>query len=128
MGLSFVPDLSQAAFACVIAPDGECTDHLRLPNLLRRKNSFREDEKIMKETDLKALRNFIYTKKPHVICVGAESRDALMIIQDIKDQVTLLVEDEQFPIIPVEVLDNDLAKVYANSIKGEVCVMFLYVW
>ncbi|XP_065201238.1 transcription elongation factor SPT6 [Planococcus citri] len=119
MGLSFVPDLSQAAFACVIAPDGECTDHLRLPNLLRRKNSFREDEKMMKEADLKALRNFILTKKPHVICVGAESRDALMIIQDVKEQVALLVEDEQFPQIPVEVLDNDLAKIYANSIKGE---------
>lgn len=48
MGIAYVPDYSQAAFACLIAPDGECTDHLRLPHLLKRKNSFREDEKILK--------------------------------------------------------------------------------
>lgn len=48
MGLSYVPDLSQAAFCCMIAPDGECTDHLRLPHLLKRKNSFREEEKMLK--------------------------------------------------------------------------------
>lgn len=125
MGLAYVPDFTQASFACIIAADGECTDHVRLPNLLKRKNSFRQDEKMMKEADLKALRNFIAAKKPHVICVGAESREALMIIEDIKAQIALLVEDEQFPLIPVEVLDNDLAKVYANSIKGEVGSRFI---
>lgn len=55
-----------------------------------------------------------------MICVGAESREALMIVNDIKEIIKQLVEDEQFPVIPVEILDNDLAKVYANSIKGTV--------
>lgn len=48
MAIAYVPDYSQAAFACLIAPDGECTEHLRLPNLLKRKNSYREEEKILK--------------------------------------------------------------------------------
>lgn len=55
-----------------------------------------------------------------MICVGAESREALMIVNDIKEIIKQLAEDEQFPVIPVEILDNDLAKVYANSIKGTV--------
>ncbi|KAG8306071.1 Transcription elongation factor SPT6 [Homalodisca vitripennis] len=119
MAIAYVPDYSQAAFACLIAPDGECTDHLRLPHLLKRKNSYREDEKILKEADLLALRNFILTKKPHAVVVGGESRDAIMVSTDIKDIVNTLVEDEQFPQIPCEIMDNEFAKVYANSIKGE---------
>ncbi|XP_015115657.1 transcription elongation factor SPT6 isoform X1 [Diachasma alloeum] len=118
MGVSYVPDYSQAAFACLIAPDGECTDYLRLPHLLKRKNSFRKEEKVMKEADLLAIRNFIATKKPHVVVVGGESREALMVVNDIKECITALVEEEQFPAISVEVGDNDLAKIYANSNKG----------
>lgn len=52
--------------------------------------------------------------------MGAESRDAQFIVDDLKEMVKQLVEDEQFPLIPVEILDNDLAKVYANSYKGNV--------
>lgn len=118
MGVSYVPDYSQAAFACIVAPDGECTDYLRLPHLLKRKNSFREDEKVMKEADLLALRNFMATKKPHVVVVGGESREALMVVADIKECLATLVEEEQFPMIQVEISDNDLAKIYSNSNKG----------
>nr|CAD7453944.1 unnamed protein product [Timema tahoe] len=119
MGLAFVPDYSQAAFACIVGPDGDVTDHLRLPHVLKRKNSFREEEKLQKEADLLALRMFISQKKPHVICVGGEARDALMIAADLKDIIAQLVEDDQFPSISVEICDNELAKVFANSIKGE---------
>lgn len=41
-----------------------------------------------------------------------------MIVQDIKEIVSNLVEEEQFPSITVEIIDNELAKVYANSNKG----------
>ncbi|XP_053981515.1 transcription elongation factor SPT6-like [Hylaeus volcanicus] len=118
MGLAYVSDPSVSAFACIIAPDGECTDYLRLSHLLKRKNSFRENEKMMKEADLLAIKNFIATKKPHVIVVSGESRDALMIVADIKECLTNLAEEEQFPNIQVEICDNELAKVYANSNKG----------
>ncbi|XP_043252748.1 transcription elongation factor SPT6-like isoform X1 [Colletes gigas] len=118
MGLAYISDPSVSAFTCIISPDGECTDYLRLPHLLKRKNSFRENEKMMKEADLLAVKNFIATKKPHVVVVSGESREALMIVADLKECITNLVEDEQFPAIQVEICDNDLAKVYANSNKG----------
>lgn len=111
MSIAFVPDYTQSAFACIAAPDGDITDYLRLPHLLKRKNSYREDEKLMKEADLLALKNFINTKKPHVVCIGGESREALMIAEDIKGVVEDLAENEQFPKIKVEIVDNELAKV-----------------
>ncbi|RZF40546.1 hypothetical protein LSTR_LSTR000425 [Laodelphax striatellus] len=88
MAVAYVPDFSQASFACI-------------------------------EADLLALKNFVLSKKPHVIVIGGESREALMVSGDLKEIVTNLVEDEQFPQIPVEIIDNELAKIYANSIKGE---------
>ena len=63
MSLVYVPDASQTAFTCIISPEGECTDYLKLPHLLKRKNSFRENEKTLKETDLLGIKNFIATKK-----------------------------------------------------------------
>lgn len=120
MGVAYVPDLSQAAFACVVGPDGECTDYLRLPHLLKRKLSANKEDNIKKEHDLTSLKNLIQSKKPHVIVIGGESRDAIMIKTDIQQLVTSLVEDDEFASIAVEILDNELAKTYANSIKGEV--------
>lgn len=48
MAIAYVPDYTQSAFACMAAPDGDITDYLRLPHLLKRINSYREDEKLMK--------------------------------------------------------------------------------
>ncbi|ENN77904.1 hypothetical protein YQE_05581, partial [Dendroctonus ponderosae] len=118
MGLAYEPDYSQSAFTCISAPDGDITDYLRLPHILKRKNSWRQEEKLLKEADLMALRNFIYSKKPHVIAIGGESREALMIAEDLRGVVQELVESEQFPTVKVEIIDNELAKVYANSNKG----------
>lgn len=118
MSIAYVPDYEVSAFACIAAPDGDITDYLRLPHLLKRKNSYRDDEKLQKEADLLAIRNFINTKKPHVVCIGGESREALMIAEDVKGVIADLVEAEQFPMINVEIIDNELAKVYANSNKG----------
>lgn len=123
MGVAFVPELDQAAFACVVGPDGDCTDYLRLPNLLRRKQSFNKSDAALKEADLLALKNLIQTKKPHVIVVGGESRDAMMVKQDIQQIITSLVEDDEFASVAVEILDNELAKTYSNSLKGEVCYL-----
>lgn len=56
-----------------------------------------------------------------------------MVVQDLKNVVKDLIEDDQFPTINVEIVDNDLAKIYANSIKAQVgfhvplcfCIMIL---
>uniref|UniRef100_A0A336LY91 Transcription elongation factor SPT6 n=1 Tax=Culicoides sonorensis TaxID=179676 RepID=A0A336LY91_CULSO len=118
MGVAYVPDYSQAAFCAIAAPDGDITDYLRVPHLLKRKNAHREDERELKQNDLDSLTDFIRNKKPHVIVVGGESREATMIQQDLQECVKKLTEDEQFPQIVVEIVDNELAKIYANSNKG----------
>lgn len=115
MGIAYVPDHTQAAFACLISPSGECTDYLKISHLLKRKNSFREDEKTMKEKALDSVKNFIASKKPHVIVIGGESREAVMLSDDLQECLTSLTNEEQFPVIKIEICDNELAKIYANS-------------
>ena len=118
MGVSYVPDRSQAAFACIIASNGEFADFIKLPHLTKRKNSFRKDEKIKKKADLIALQNFIATNCPHVIVLGGESREATILAEDLKECVKTLINEENFPPVQVEIAENDLAKIYANSNKG----------
>jgi transcription elongation factor SPT6 len=68
------------------------------------------------------MRNFITAKKSHVICVGGESREALMVAADLREIVGHLVEDEQFPSISVEICDNELARIVSASMKCEVSI------
>ncbi|KAK4008393.1 hypothetical protein OUZ56_013534 [Daphnia magna] len=119
MALSYVADLDQAAFGCLINVDGECSDHIRLEHILKRKNAWKEIDRAGKERDLNMLRNFIFSKKPHVIAVSAESREATMLIEDLRAITAQLVEDEQWPMINVELVDNSLGKVFANSTRAE---------
>ncbi|XP_046966341.1 transcription elongation factor SPT6 [Vanessa cardui] len=117
MSVAYVPDRAHCAFACVVS-GAEVADHLRLPHLLLRRNAWDALERRNKEADMTALRRFILRKKPHVIVIGGESRDALNIKADVTECVQQLVEDEQFPRIPVEIADNTISKIYSNSIKG----------
>lgn len=119
MGIAYVPDHSQAAFGVLINHDGDVTDYIRLPYILKRKNTNNKDEKALKEADLDNLAEFLRNKKPHCIAIGGESREALMIQTDLREVVSQLVEDEKFPEINVEIVDNDFAKIFANSKKGE---------
>lgn len=118
LGLAYHEDLTQAGFCAMVNPDGEVTDYLRLPNILRKKNAYNPADKKLKEADLLAISNFIRNKKPHVIAIGGESYKALMIQKDMQDIVQQLMDDEQFPKISVEIVDNELARIYSNSKKG----------
>lgn len=66
-------------------------------------------------------------KRPHVIVIGGESREALTIKADVSECVQQLVEDEQFPRIPIEIADNHISKIYSNSIRGRVCLIVLFL-
>ncbi|CAG9561741.1 unnamed protein product [Danaus chrysippus] len=118
MSIAYVPERSQCAFATVVASAGEVVDHLRLPHVLLRRNAWDAAERRNKESDMTALRRFIQRKKPHVIVIGGESREALSIKADVAECVAQLVDDEQFPRIPVEIADNTISKIYSNSIRG----------
>ena len=54
-----------------------------------------------------------------MIAVSSESREATMVIEDLRALTTQLVEEEQWPMINVELVDNSLAKVFANSTRAE---------
>ncbi|XP_034489678.1 transcription elongation factor SPT6 isoform X1 [Drosophila innubila] len=119
LGLAYDPDQSVAAFCAISSVEGDISDYLRLPSILKRKNSHNSEEKAQKIADLRKLSDFIKMKKPHIIVIGAESRDAQMIQADIREILKELETNEQFPPIEVEIIDNELAKIYANSKKGE---------
>lgn len=118
LGLAYVPDYTQAAFCAITSAEGDVSDYLRLPHILKRKSSYRQDEKALKLMDLRNLKEFILNKRPHVVVIGGESREAQMIQSDIQEIIKELMEEEQFPNISVEIIDNELAKIYANSQKG----------
>ncbi|RVE50918.1 hypothetical protein evm_004485 [Chilo suppressalis] len=118
LSIAYVPERTHSAFACVVAAAGEVVDHLRLPHLLYRRNAWDALERKNKEADMTALRRFILRKKPHVIVIGGESREALQVKADVAECVQQLVEDDQFPRIPIEIMDNHISKIYSNSIRG----------
>lgn len=119
MGLGYVPDHSQAAFCAIVNHDGEVTDYLRLPHILKSKKAVNKDIRDLKEADLSTLEDFIRNKKPHVIAISGESREAQMIQEDLRELIQQMIDDDKFPEIGVEIVDNDFAKIFANSKKGE---------
>lgn len=119
LGIAYVPDYTQAGFCAVINHDGEVTDYLRLPHILKRKISNNKDDQALKEADMDTLADFIRNKKPHVIAIGGESREAQMIQADVREVIHQMMDEDKFPEISCEIVDNDFAKIFANSKKGE---------
>ncbi|XP_037068025.1 LOW QUALITY PROTEIN: transcription elongation factor SPT6-like, partial [Pollicipes pollicipes] len=118
LAVAYETDPSTADYACMVGADGEVTDFLKLQHLMKRKDAWREADRLGKEADLDAIRQLVEAKKPHVIVVGGESREAVTLAEELRALVQTLVAENQFPAIQVEILDNELAKVYANSVKG----------
>lgn len=120
LGIAYSQDRNQASFCALVDGEGEVTDHLRLVHLTKRKNAYRKEESLLKMQDLETLRQFVINKRPQVIVIGGESMDSIMIKQDI---VELLQEmeasGELSRALDVEIIDNDLAKVYMNSHKAQ---------
>ena len=65
-----------------------------------------------------AMTNFVRSKMPHVIVIGSELREVLMVQADLREILKKFNEEEQFPNVALEIIDNDLSKIYANSNKG----------
>ncbi|GFR31977.1 transcription elongation factor SPT6 [Trichonephila clavata] len=119
LSIAYSNERDVPAFCALLDGDGEVAEYLRLPHMMKRKNSWKPEDRISKEKDLNSLRNLILSKKPHVVTVAAESREALMIVEDVKHVINDLAQNEGFPPIPVELMDNELGILYMNSIKGE---------
>lgn len=116
LGLACIVDNETPAFAALVDGDGEVVDHLRLPYFMLKRDAYSSDrDRELRDRDKDKLRRFILQKKPHVICVGAESLTMRSVIQDLTNIMNDLVETEQFPLIPIELVDNELSMVYMNS-------------
>ncbi|XP_041097249.1 transcription elongation factor SPT6 isoform X2 [Polyodon spathula] len=119
MGVAFAPGRDTPVFCSLINGEGEATDFLRLPYFLKRRNAWREEEREKKLQDLETLKKFLLSKKPHVVAVAGENRDAHMIMEDIKRTINELEQEQQIPTIGVELVDSELAVLYMNSRKSE---------
>ncbi len=111
LGLSFGAD--QEVFGCLINGDGERSNRIHLKHILAK---LKNAEKVK---DLKKIKNFISKYKPHVIAVSSESKKATKLIEDLRAIIAQLVKDEKWPTINVELVDNSLAKVFANSTRAK---------
>ncbi|CAD6234366.1 GSCOCG00001857001-RA-CDS, partial [Cotesia congregata] len=118
IGIAYVPDSQEAAYASAVLPTGTCYNFLKMLHLLKRIDSFNQQEKLLKEADMLALKNFIEKCKPHVIVVTAESKEALMICNDVKKCLKELTKTNKFPSIQVELCDPNVAKIYSTSNRG----------
>lgn len=62
------------------------------------------------------MNDFILKHKPHVIALGAESFDVLRIREDIQKSLMEIMSSRELQFnLPVEIVDNEAAKVYMNS-------------
>uniref|UniRef100_A0A3Q1FJV9 Transcription elongation factor SPT6 n=1 Tax=Acanthochromis polyacanthus TaxID=80966 RepID=A0A3Q1FJV9_9TELE len=119
LGVAYAPSRDTPVFCALINGEGEVVDFLRLPYFMKRRNAFREDEREKKAHDIENLKKFLSSKKPHVVAVAGENRDAQMIMEDIKRTIGELEQESSLPAVGVELVDNELATLYMNSKKSE---------
>uniref|UniRef100_A0A8C7RGQ5 Transcription elongation factor SPT6 n=1 Tax=Oncorhynchus mykiss TaxID=8022 RepID=A0A8C7RGQ5_ONCMY len=119
LGVAFADSRDTPVFCSLINGEGEVVDFLRLPYFLKRRNAWREDERDKKLQDIENLKKFLISKKPHVVAVAGENRDAHMIMEDIKRTVSELEQESSLPAVGVELVDNELAMLYMNSTKSQ---------
>ncbi|KAF0038603.1 hypothetical protein F2P81_009087 [Scophthalmus maximus] len=120
LGVAYAPSRDTPVFCALINGEGEVVDFLRLPYFMKRRNAFREDDREKKAHDIETLKKFLSSKKPHVVAVAGENRDAQMIMEDIKRTISELEQESSLPAVGVELVDNELATLYMNSKKSEV--------
>ncbi|KAJ8396463.1 hypothetical protein AAFF_G00017690 [Aldrovandia affinis] len=119
LGVAFSSSRDTPVFCSLINGEGEVVDFLRLPYFLKRRNAWKEDEREKKLQDIETLKKFLISKKPHVVAVAGENRDAHMVMEDIKRTVSELEQEASLPNVGVELVDNELALLYMNSKKSE---------
>ena len=71
------------------------------------------------------LKQFILKKRPQVVVVAAECREALSVVDDMKmcKKFAELEQENQIPTISVEALDGEVARIFTSSPRSEVSYM-----
>ena len=78
------------------------------------------------EADLKNFKEFVSRKRPELIVVGAESRESLSIIDEFRECLTELEQEEDVGVVPVELLDPTVARIYSKTSRAKVTHMYRF--
>ncbi|KAI1722453.1 SH2 domain-containing protein [Ditylenchus destructor] len=112
MAICYSMDNHVAPFACVIDENGIVLGHQRLNDI----TSISRIHLQSKEASLQILRKFISKHRVHVIAICGENIEAFRLAGDVRGLVQSMYNDRDLDNeIPVEITDNNAAKVYANS-------------
>lgn len=119
-GFTFAPEGDAPCFAAIIDADGELLDHVRLPNLNIRKRPDRMNavERENHQKDRVKFKQFMMNKRPHVVALAAETIQTKYICQDLATILDELHTNDGLPLIPIEIVDNELSNVYMNLKKA----------
>ena len=124
MGISYAEDQGgkddpDSSFGVMLNMAGEVSDFIKLGYLTRRADSFIEKERIGKTDDLRNLRHFIKRRRPHVIAISANDMSARNVQGEIERILEDLQRHDEFPdAVQAVLVDNNLARVYANTNKS----------
>uniref|UniRef100_A0A915AX80 Suppressor of Ty 6 homolog n=5 Tax=Parascaris univalens TaxID=6257 RepID=A0A915AX80_PARUN len=115
VSLCYPEERDQASFCALINHEGQVVDHLRLVNIVKNGNSMKPGEANLKRQDMEYLGKFIAKRRPHVVAICGENLHAYYLKRDIEIMLRQLAESNNLPVIPVEIVDNEAAKVYMHS-------------
>ena len=120
LGIGYSEDDEDAAYAVLIDTTGDMKDYLKLSYIMKRDNSYIQREREGKEEDRHMLMNLIKKRKPHVIAISAVDMNARNLQVDVRNILDGLRDREEFPPdLEVILVDNNLAKVFANTSRAE---------
>ena len=76
---------------------------------------------------MKNFKEFVSRKRPDLVVVGAESRECLSIVDEFRECLTELEQEEDVGVVPVELMDPNVARIYSKTSRATVGVSFS-VW
>ena len=120
LGIGYSEDEEDAAYAVLIDTSGEMKDYLKLSYIMKRDNAFIQREREGKDEDRRMLMSLIKKRKPHVVAISAVDMNARNLQADVRSILDGLRDREEFPAdLEVILVDNNLAKVFANTSRAE---------
>lgn len=119
-GFTFDPNGEAPCFAAIVDSEGELIDHVRLPffNLRKRPDRMNATERDNHAKDIAKFKQFMILKKPHAVALAAETIQTKYICQELAQILDELREHDGLPLIPIEIVDNELSNVYMNIKKA----------
>ncbi|KRZ60152.1 Transcription elongation factor SPT6, partial [Trichinella nativa] len=116
LGIAYSLDPKSPSYAALVNADGDVLDHLVLRNFTKRTFARSDNEREMKTVDMEELKTFLVKKMPIAIAITGESLDAVYYKKDLESLVVDLQASGTIGRnIPVEIVDPELARVYADS-------------